>query len=91
MFNIITDLELSNAEIDMINEEAEKALMNKSHKVGIESIVVTEEGGELKLKINYNNYIKRTRRITGYLSEADRFNDAKIAELRDRVPHALTI
>ncbi len=33
--------------------------------------------------------IKRVRRITGYLSTVDRFNDAKQAELRDRLPHRL--
>jgi len=31
--------------------------------------------------------IKRVRRITGYLSTVDRFNDAKQAELRDRTSH----
>jgi anaerobic ribonucleoside-triphosphate reductase len=31
--------------------------------------------------------IRRIRRITGYLSTIDRFNDAKQAELRDRVCH----
>ena len=31
--------------------------------------------------------IRRVRRITGYLSTADRFNDAKKAELRDRKAH----
>lgn len=33
--------------------------------------------------------IKRVRRITGYLSTVDRFNDAKVAELRDRKSHRL--
>lgn len=33
--------------------------------------------------------IKRVRRITGYLSTVDRFNDAKQAELNDRVSHRL--
>ncbi|MFA5881865.1 MAG: anaerobic ribonucleoside-triphosphate reductase, partial [Eubacteriales bacterium] len=33
--------------------------------------------------------IKRVRRITGYLSTVDRFNDAKQAELHDRLPHSL--
>lgn len=33
--------------------------------------------------------IKRVRRITGYLSTVDRFNDAKQCELRDRLPHRL--
>ncbi len=31
--------------------------------------------------------IKRVRRITGYFSTVDRFNDAKLAELHDRVAH----
>ena len=31
--------------------------------------------------------IRRIRRITGYLSTVDRFNDAKRAELNDRHPH----
>lgn len=31
--------------------------------------------------------IKRVRRITGYLSTVDRFNDAKQAELKDRINH----
>lgn len=31
--------------------------------------------------------IRRVRRITGYFSTVDRFNDAKKAELRDRIAH----
>lgn len=31
--------------------------------------------------------IRRVRRITGYLSTVDRFNDAKVAELNDRIAH----
>ena len=31
--------------------------------------------------------IKRVRRITGYLSAVENFNDAKRAELKDRVKH----
>ncbi len=31
--------------------------------------------------------IRRIRRITGYLSTEDRFNEAKLSELRDRKPH----
>ena len=34
--------------------------------------------------------IRRIRRITGYLSTIDRFNDAKQAELADRVKHSFT-
>ncbi|KAF1084821.1 Anaerobic ribonucleoside-triphosphate reductase [Sporotomaculum syntrophicum] len=32
--------------------------------------------------------IRRVRRITGYLSTVDRFNDSKVAELRDRIVHS---
>lgn len=31
--------------------------------------------------------IRRVRRITGYLSTTDRFNDSKLEELKDRRPH----
>jgi len=31
--------------------------------------------------------IRRVRRITGYFSTVDRFNDAKLAELKDRLAH----
>ncbi|MFZ5631548.1 MAG: anaerobic ribonucleoside-triphosphate reductase [Bacillota bacterium] len=33
--------------------------------------------------------IRRVRRITGYLSTVDRFNDSKVAELKDRRTHGL--
>ena len=33
--------------------------------------------------------IRRVRRITGYLSTVDRFNDGKVAELRDRMPQLI--
>lgn len=32
--------------------------------------------------------IRRVRRITGYLSTVDRFNDSKVSELKDRTPHS---
>ncbi|WP_031513458.1 anaerobic ribonucleoside-triphosphate reductase [Desulfofalx alkaliphila] len=34
-------------------------------------------------------FIRRVRRITGYLSTTDRFNDSKVAELNDRTIHSL--
>lgn len=36
---------------------------------------------------NPDSYIRRIRRITGYLSTIDRFGDGKLAELQDRVTH----
>lgn len=45
------------------------------------------DGDEIIVKAVEKSHIKRLRRITGYLSEVDRFNDSKQAELRDRVTH----
>ncbi len=36
---------------------------------------------------NPDQYIRRIRRITGYLSTIDRFGDGKLAELQSRTPH----
>jgi len=36
---------------------------------------------------NPDSYIRRIRRITGYLSTIDRFGDGKLAELQSRVTH----
>ncbi len=33
--------------------------------------------------------IRRVRRITGYLSTVDRFNDSKVAELKERIVHLI--
>lgn len=38
-----------------------------------------------------SSQIRRVRRITGYLSTIDRFNDGKVAELHDRVSHGLSL
>ena len=44
--------------------------------------------GELKMKIGKNLKFNRIRRITGYLvGTLDRFNDAKRAEVEDRLKH----
>ncbi|MFZ5650039.1 MAG: anaerobic ribonucleoside-triphosphate reductase [Bacillota bacterium] len=34
--------------------------------------------------------IRRVRRITGYLSTVDRFNDSKVSELKERIPHGIS-
>ncbi|NTW05854.1 MAG: anaerobic ribonucleoside-triphosphate reductase [Peptococcaceae bacterium] len=42
---------------------------------------------EAQCQVCGSSNIRRVRRITGYLSTMDRFNDSKVAELEDRVPH----
>lgn len=49
------------------------------------------DGDFVDMKYTYDNVpFERIRRITGYLvGTVDRFNDAKRAEVRDRVKHSL--
>jgi hypothetical protein len=44
------------------------------------------EGADVLVKPHYDTIV-RVRRITGYLSTLPRFNDAKRAEVKDRVTH----
>lgn len=90
MFKIVTDLDLTEAEMLLVQEEGKKALASKSGKVRIKEIHVSEgpdNPENFVLEIKYENAIRRTRRITGYLADQDRFNAAKLAELRDRKTH----
>lgn len=48
---------------------------------------VADGNGELEIRAYEKSPIKRIRRITGYLAEVDCWNDAKQAELKDRVAH----
>lgn len=74
-------------EIDSIIAEEKERLAAKGKEIStIEISVVSPE--ELEVKTWAKSSIRRVRRITGYLSTADRFNDAKQEELRDRVVHS---
>ncbi|EGO63484.1 anaerobic ribonucleoside-triphosphate reductase [Acetonema longum] len=66
---------LVNEEIDMLSKQ----------KFPLASIRIFQNDG--KLMIQALAKIKRLRRITGYLSSIDNFNDAKKAELNARVAH----
>jgi len=69
--------------ISAVQEEADR----KGEKVAY--INIWEDGGELCYQPFFERKIKRIRRITGYLSETKNFNDAKKAELKDRINHAM--
>lgn len=47
------------------------------------------EGEDLVIYSAPKTNIRRTRRITGYLSNVDNFNDAKRAEMEARVTHEM--
>ncbi|MBP2651268.1 MAG: hypothetical protein H6Q74_2093 [Firmicutes bacterium] len=59
------------------------------HKKGktIDRIHIAIEENEVIIHAFEKSPIRRVRRITGYLSDCSNFNDAKRAELADRVIH----
>lgn len=84
---IITNGNVSQKEIDVIVAEEKERLEAKGKELAtIEISVVGQE--ELEVKTWAKSDIRRVRRITGYLSTVERFNDAKQEELRDRVVHS---
>ena len=85
---INSNIELSKEKKEEIIAEAKKIV--PSHEK-IKEIEVVTDGDDLKIKVitDANEKFERIRRITGYLvGTVDRWNDAKQAELRDRVKHA---
>lgn len=50
-------------------------------------IEIQQGDGECVVKSYPKQEIRRVRRITGYLSDVKNFNDAKMAEMSDRVSH----
>lgn len=67
-----------------VNEEKE---IYKTKGKTIASMEVKLDGDEIEIASSEKSPINRVRRITGYLSTIDRFNDAKRAELTARVAH----
>ncbi|EAX47560.1 hypothetical protein TcarDRAFT_1295 [Thermosinus carboxydivorans Nor1] len=66
----------------------EQLLWKERGKVlGRMEIRIINDGLDVEIKTYERSPIRRVRRITGYLSTVDRFNDAKRAELADRVAH----
>ena len=59
----------------------------KAQDMELGRLCIDIEGDELVVYSSPKTNIKRVRRITGYLSDVDNFNDAKRTELKDRVKH----
>ena len=73
---------LNRAEMDMITEKA-KAIKGCDH------VTVTVDGDYLEVDYHIIPF-ERIRRIPGYLvGTVDRWNNAKRAELKDRVKHGM--
>ena len=78
--------DMSAVEMRYYAEVGKKEWVSKGKSIAIlGKIEITIDGGDVL--INPLPHITRVRRITGYLSTEDRFNDGKLAELKDRVNH----
>lgn len=83
----VTGGSLSQAEINAYVSQLKEQNPDKL----IKSVSFTVDGEYVDMSYTYDNVpFERIRRITGYLvGTVDRFNDAKRAEVRDRVKHTL--
>lgn len=77
--------DLAPEEIQSLVESEQAAWKAKGKKLA--SVDLSLDKGEVVIKSQEYSPIRRIRRITGYLSTTDRFNDAKQAELHERVSH----
>ncbi|MEG6510588.1 anaerobic ribonucleoside-triphosphate reductase [Desulforamulus ruminis] len=77
---------LTEKEIESIITEEKGRFASRQKEIAeIEISEINRE--ELEVKTWAQSDIRRVRRITGYLSTVDRFNDAKREELKERVVH----
>lgn len=83
--NIINKDNLSQKEVDAYVEELKRRHPDKV----LTEVTLSLDGDEVKAEFKYDTVeFERIRRITGYLvGTLDRFNDAKKAEVNDRVKH----
>lgn len=80
---------------DMSKKEANlyvQQLKEKNPDKYFKTVDITVDGEYVDVNYTYDEVpFERIRRITGYLvGTVDRFNDAKRAEVNDRVKHSLT-
>lgn len=88
MVNVnVTGGEMSQAEINSYIDRAQKLYPEKT----IQTIDLKIDGDFVDVDYHFADVpFQRIRRITGYLvGTLNRFNDAKRAEVRDRVKHGL--
>lgn len=83
----VTGGTLSQNEIDQYIQDLKERNPDKIFK----TITLDVQGDEIEISYEYDSRnFERIRRITGYLvGTIDRFNDAKRAEVADRVKHSL--
>lgn len=84
---IVTAEKLSQDELQKIVDEEKAYWAEQKKELGEVHIRRDAENADLVVTSYPISPITRIRRITGYLSAVDNFNDAKRAELADREKH----
>lgn len=84
--HIVADPSLTSEEITLLVAE-EQDLWHDRHKA-LAYMEIIRDGEELIINASEKSPIRRVRRITGYLSNIDNFNDAKKQECGRRFVHA---
>ncbi len=84
---VIADPRLSREEINQFIAEEQQLWRSRNKILGQIELSIDQE--EVIVKATEKSPIRRVRRITGYLSSIDNFNDAKVAECSDRAKHTL--
>lgn len=80
-----TEIDLNKAEKEEILKQINELAKGEEEIYKIH--VWLDSEGYLAFQPYFSRKINRIRRITGYFSRIENFNDAKKAELHDRVAH----
>ena len=81
-----TQVDLNPKEKEEILKQAEEIVKGSNESIAKIHVWLDKEG-DLAFQPFFTRKINRIRRITGYFSNVENFNDAKKSELRDRVVH----
>jgi len=82
---VIADPQLNQNEIIQLIMEEKMLWESQNKKLGKVELEIEQD--EIVIKASEKSPIRRVRRITGYLSDIDNFNDAKVSECNDRTNH----
>ncbi len=83
--SVIASSELSDHEIEAVVSDELKLWASKNKTLA--AVELSLEGDNILVTATEKSPISRVRRITGYLSNMENFNDAKQAELASRKTH----
>jgi len=85
--NVLLDFPSTMTEAEAVKHAKEEIELWHKQRKTIDQIHISIEDNEIVIRAFEKSPIRRVRRITGYLSDCNNFNDAKRAELADRIIH----